>query len=65
MDPSFEGQKGCTELVEASIVGGGVKNAGSYIIKTLPSPPSAPLAPLCVTLIPFISVPKGTSAVRG
>ena len=40
IEPKFVGQVGCTALVVASIVGGGVKNAGSYSTNTLPSPAS-------------------------
>ena len=40
IDPSIDGHVGCTALVVGSIVGGGVKKAGSYITNTLPSPPS-------------------------
>ena len=64
IDPRFEGHEGCVPAVVISIDGGGTKNNESYKINALPSPPS-PDAPLCVILIPLISVPAGTNAVNG
>ena len=40
IEPWFVGHVGWSTLVVTSIVGGGVKNAGSYKTNTFPSPPS-------------------------